>query len=143
MAYFIAAVLLLIFFAIEYNLFDAFYDFATETIFTGLLVSFLTMIPPSWLGDFYGLAILVPWFGSTLVLVLLLSLFDGGAKRRWVLGGVSLGVYYLAMFIANVTGCFNGDGSYLPLLIWPAVGFGLGYLAAFIVDKIMKPEFDV
>jgi hypothetical protein len=100
----------------------------------------------SWWGDFYGLAVLVPWFGSVLVLALLMFWLDGGARRRRLLGGLSVGVYYLSMFLAFIIEAligYWGDIAYSLLAIWPFAGFGVGYLAAFIVDKIMKPQFAV
>ena len=91
---------------------------------------------------------LVPWLSSTLFLVLALLIFgrEGGAKRRWLLGGLGVGVVYLAMFLWIVIAALI-DGRWRDtLLFWgifPLAGFGAGYLAAFIVNKIMKPEFYV
>jgi hypothetical protein len=104
-----------------------------------LMISTILLLSAFWV-------FLVPWLSSTLVLALLLRLFDGGAKRRWFWGGVSLGVYYMVIFLCIVIqDLINGHFEYALLVwaIWPLAGFGAGYLAAFIVDKIMKPEFDV
>lgn len=82
------------------------------------------------------LMFLVPWLCSTLFLVLALQIFGrgGGAKRRWLLGGLSVGVVHLAFYLWGNVSPFAA--------IWALGGFGAGYLAAFIVDRIMEPEFD-
>ncbi len=69
------------------------------------------------------------WLSSTLFLVLALLVFGrgGGAKRRWLLGGLGVGVGYLAIILW---------GGISPVMaIYLLAGFGAGYLAAFIVDK--------
>jgi hypothetical protein len=150
-AYFLAAFLFFVYFLAEVG-----WSRIDSDIVTGL-PSFLTLglSEFKWWGDFYGLAVLVPWLGSALVLALLLRLFRGGTWRRRLWAGVSLAVYYVAMLLVLL-----GDkvitwwGHMRPIdiwdvlygvtfLIWPAVGFILGGLAAFIVDKIMKPQFAV
>jgi len=104
-----------------------------------------------WWGGFYTIAGLVPWLGSTLVLTLLLYWFDGGVNRRRLLGGLSISVYYFAVWLTLVIeelvrygGGIQGDIGwlgYLMFLIWPAAGFILGYLSVVIVEKVLKPEF--
>jgi hypothetical protein len=141
-AYFLAAFLLFVYFLastgwsrIDSDIVTAFPSFLT-----------LTLSEFRWWGDFYGMAVLVPWLGSALVLALLIFWFNGGAKRTRLFGGLSVGVYYLAMFLALIIEAlisYWGDIAYPALAIWPAAGFILGYLAAFIVDKIMKPQFAV
>jgi hypothetical protein len=94
---------------------------------------------------------LVPWLGSALVLTLLLHWFNGEKKRRRLLGGLSIFVYYFAVWLSLIIeelirygGTIRGDTGwfgYLMFLIWPVAGFGLGYLAAIIVERVLKPEF--
>ena len=91
---------------------------------------------------------LVPWLCSTLCLVLALLIFGrkGGAKRRWLLGGLSVGVGYSVIFLWDVIESMSsGRWGRISTVgaIWLLAGFGAGYLAAFVVDKIMKPEFNV
>ena len=109
----------------------------------GVIVSALTLALSEfgWWGDFYYLAVLVPWLGSSLLLMLLIAWFKGGTKRKYLLGGISVGVYYLAMFLAFIfEGLIGGWGdiAYPLLIIWPLAGFGLGCLSAWIADKIVK-----
>ena len=103
-----------------------------------------------WLGDFYTIAVLVPWLSSTLVLVLLLHFFHGRAPRRRLFAGLSICIYYFANWLSLIIekivlyGGIRGDidyTGYLTLLIWPIAGFGLGYLSAIIVEKLIKTEF--
>jgi hypothetical protein len=111
----------------------------------------LTLSESRWWGDFYYLAILVPWFGSTLVLNLLLHWFNKEARRRRLLGGLSILTYYLAVWLYLVIeelvrygGHIRGDigyAGYLMFLAWPAGGFGAGYLAAVVVERTLKPHF--
>ena len=72
---------------------------------------------------------LLPWLSSTLCLVLALRIFGrkGGAKRRRLLGGLSVGVGYSVIFLW-------GDMSPVGA-IFALAGFGVGYLVASIVDK--------
>jgi hypothetical protein len=59
-----------------------------------------------------------------------------------------MGVYYIALILVFAIGklvsnwgyiaVHQGDIYYLLLLIWPLAGFGLGYLSAWIADKIVK-----
>ncbi|MDP3880245.1 MAG: hypothetical protein Q8Q07_08105 [Dehalococcoidales bacterium] len=108
------------------------------------LISALTLALSefSWWGDFYYLAILVPWLSSALMLILLVYLFKGAGPRR-VLGGLSIGAYYLAMFLVFIiNGLIGGweDITYPLLMLWPLAGFGLGYLATFILEKMVMPQ---
>lgn len=94
-----------------------------------------------WWGNFYYLAVLVPWLGSTLLLALLLFWLDGGEGRRRLFGGLSIFAYYLAMWLAFVFHMIifgRGDVAYPLLLIWPVAGFLLGYLSAIITDKMIE-----
>jgi hypothetical protein len=95
----------------------------------------------SWWGHFYYLAVLVPWLGSSLLIVVLLAWSRGRMKPRFLPGGISAGAYYLAMFLAFIfAGLFHGWGdiAYPLLLIWPLAGFAIGCLSAWIADKIIK-----
>ena len=112
--------------------------------------------PGEMYGDFYYLAILVPWLVSVLVLVLLLNVSKGGAKRRRLFGGLSILAYYsvivLAFWIQQVVYYWEYIDwsdvikiwniiSRVMFLAWPLGGFGLGYLAATLVEWIGKPQF--
>jgi hypothetical protein len=114
------------------------------------VVSSLTLVLSEFQGwgDFWYLAVLVPWLGSSLLLALLVKRNAGGSRLRRLWGGVSVSVYYVIMMLVFATGRlltswneldFNpGDVIYLILLLWPLGGFGLGYLSAVITDKIVK-----
>lgn len=146
-AYLIAAVLLFIF-SIEQTGWNRIDNDIVTFLPSGLTLALSEL---KWWGDFYYLAILVPWLGSTLVLVLLLHWFNGEAKRRRLLGGSSICVYYFAGWLSLIIeelvrygGHIRGDigwFGYLTFLIWPFIGFGLGYLATTIVERILKPHF--
>ena len=104
-----------------------------------------------WWVEVYYLAFIIPWLGSTLVLALLLYWFNGGTRRRRLFGGLSIFIYYFAIWLSLIIeelirygGGIRGDTgllSYIMFLIWPVVGFGLGYLSAIIVERVLKPEF--
>jgi hypothetical protein len=99
-------------------------------------------------GSLWYLAVLVPWLGSTLLLALLVKRFGAEARRRYLFGGASVGIYYVIMLLVFVFGKLitswyqidinPGDIIYVLLLIWPLGGFGLGYLAAMITDRIIR-----
>jgi hypothetical protein len=99
-------------------------------------------------GDFWYLAVLVPWLGSSLVLALLMHWLGREAKRRRLFGGASIAAYYVVMLLVFAIGKLvtswghidvnPGDVAYLLFLIWPIAGFGLGYAAATIADKIIE-----
>jgi hypothetical protein len=105
---------------------------------------------PFW-GSFSGLAILVPWLGSTLLLMVFINLFADTLKKRRVFAGTSIGIYYLVMMLVFIGGKIitnwgridvnPGDIAYALFLIWPLGGFGAGYLSALITDKILKKQF--
>ncbi len=95
-------------------------------------------------GDFNYLASLVPWLGSSLVLTLLMRWFNSESKRRRLLGGLSIFAYYFVMFLVFIImGLIVGWGdiAYSLLILWPLVGFGLGYLAVVIAEKVLKYKF--
>jgi len=87
----------------------------------------------SWWGDFYYLAPLVPWLASSCVLALLIYRFNGGARRRALFSGFSIFVYYFAMWLA-----YRGDAGHFVIFLWPLFGFGFGYAAATIVERIRR-----
>ena len=114
-------------------------DHDTGTVMVSALT--LALSEFGWWGNFYYLAVLVPWLGSSLLLILLLAWSRGRAKPAFLLGGLSVGVYYLAMFLAFIfAGLIGGWGdiAYPLLIIWPVVSFGLGYLSSLITGKIIK-----
>jgi Na+/H+ antiporter NhaC len=143
-AYFIAAVLLFIFGFSQTGWSRIDSDTGTFLL-SGLTLALSEF--QGW-GDFWYLAVLVPWVGSSLVLALLMYRFNGGTKRRRLFGGASIAVYYVIMLLVFAIGRLAaswgqidinpGDVAYLLLLIWPVVGFILGYLSAIIADRIVK-----
>jgi len=147
LAYVIAAVLLFIF-SVEQTGWSRIDNDTVTILLSGLT---LALSESKWWGNLYYLAILVPWLGSTLVLVLLLRWFNREVRRRRLFGGFSIGVYYLAVWLSLVIeelvrygGHIRGDigyVGYLMFFIWPVAGFGLGYLAAILVERILKPQF--
>jgi uncharacterized membrane protein len=102
---------------------------------------------PFW-GSFSYLAVLVPWLGSSLVLIVLISRWGDTSKKRRLFAGTGIGVYYLIMMLVFIGGKIitswghidvnPGDFAYALFLIWPLGGFGVGYLSALITDKILK-----
>jgi len=149
LAYLIAAVLLFIFSVAQTGWSRIDNDIVTF-LPSGLTLGLFEF---KWWGGFYYLAILVPWLGSTVLLVLLLHWFKGEAKRRRLLGGLSIGVYYFAMIMVYfidkmatwwghiIPPDFLDILFYLMFFICPVCGFGVGYLAGFIVERILKPQF--
>ena len=130
----LAAILFIIIFAI--NGIDC--KYIIKDLLTGLT---LALSEFTWWGDFYYLAFLVPWISSSLVLILLIYGFDGGVRRRQLLGGLSFFTYYLAMFLAFIIhGLIRGwgDVGYQLFPLWLVGSFGLGYLATTIVERILK-----
>jgi hypothetical protein len=146
LAYLMATLLLIIYHAVL-GRFEPFMDSLTWT----------WMLPhvSRWWSDFYYLRFFAPWLFSSLVLVLLLYLFKGETRRRRLLSGFSVAAYYVVMLLVYIVDNlvtwwghiippdFLDILYYLEFLVWPAVGFGLGYLAAFIVERIWKPKFAV
>jgi len=78
---------------------------------------------------------LVPWLASSCVLALLINRFNGGANRRALLSGFSVFIYYFAMWLA-----YRGDAFLLLIFLWPLCGFGIGYAAATMVERILKSQ---
>jgi hypothetical protein len=99
-------------------------------------------------GDFWYLAALVPWLGSSLVLALVLKRFARTAARRAMWAGLSVALYYVVVLLVFAIGkviafwgnieVHPGDFAYVLLLIWPIGGFVVGYFSAMITDKIIK-----
>ena len=104
-----------------------------------LLTLMLSEFP--WWGDFYYLAFLVPWLASSCVLTLLIYRFNGGARRRVLFSGFSIFVYYFAMWLVIlIYGLIYGWGdiAYELIWLWPLFGFGFGYAAAIIVERVPR-----
>jgi hypothetical protein len=138
-AYAIAALLLFIFFAAQTGWGRSVNDIGLSLV-SGLTLSLSEF---GWWGDYYYLAFLVPWLGSTLVMALLLLWLKDRAVRRYLAGGLSVFIYYIAMFLAfTIHGLARGwgDVGYAFLPVWAVVGFGVGYASAAIVEKILKPQ---
>ena len=139
--YAIAAAILAVFFAATG--FSGGY-FGRELV-TGLT---LMLSEFQWWGEVYYLAVIIPWLGSTLVMAVLLTAFTSDAGRRRLFGGTSICVYYVAMILVFAIGrtvsswgnieVNPGDIGYLLLLIWPIIGFGLGYLTSTAAESIVK-----
>jgi hypothetical protein len=101
-----------------------------------------------WWGDFWYLAALVPWLGSSLVLGLVIKRFARTAGRRALWGSLSVAIYYIVVLLVFgigklITNWGNievhpGDFAYVLLVIWPIGGYVVGYLAAVITEKIVK-----
>ena len=150
LAYILAAVLLFIYMMIhsggkiDEEVITFFFDLYT-------LTPFLPHVS-RWWTDFYYLRFLVPWLFSSLVLVLLLSVLNGEARRKWLLGGLSVCFYYFVMimiyFVDKLVAWWGHIQPidifdilyYLMFFIWPLCGFGLGYLAATILERVWKPR---
>lgn len=102
----------------------------------------------TWWGDFWYLAALVPWLGSSLVLGLVLKRFARTAGRRALWGGLSMALYYIVVLLVFALGklitnwgnieVHPGDFAYVLLLIWPIGGYVVGSIAAMITEKIVK-----
>jgi hypothetical protein len=102
----------------------------------------------TWWGEFWYLAALVPWLGSSLVLGLALKRFARTAGRRALWGGLSVAIYYIVVLVVFglgklITNWGNievhpGDFAYALLVIWPIGGYVVGYLVAMITEKIVK-----
>ncbi|MFH1647152.1 MAG: hypothetical protein ABID71_05675 [Chloroflexota bacterium] len=146
LAYLAAAVLLTVFY-LEQTGWSRIDNETGTFLISGLTLGLSEL---KWWGHFYPLAVLVPWLGSTLVLALLVRYLDGSVPRRRIFGGVSISVYYLANWLSLIIeelvkygGTIQSDmgySGYLTLFIWPAAGFGLGYLAAMIAGKIVPGQ---
>jgi len=109
-----------------------------------LLTLMLSEFP--WWGDFYYLAFLVPWLASSCVLALLIYRFNGGARRRALFSGFSIFVYYFAMWLVIlIYGLIYGWGdiAYDLIWLWPLFGFGFGYAAATIVERVRRKLWEV
>jgi hypothetical protein len=101
-----------------------------------------------WGGVWY-LAVLVPWLFSALVLALALKYFVRTAGRRATWGGLSVAIYYAIVLLVFAIGKLvafwgnidirAGDFVYAVLIVWPIGGFIVGYFAAAIADRILKP----
>jgi len=134
LAYVFAAILFVILFAIE----GVNEEYVTKDIATGLT---LALAEFSWWGEFYYLTVLIPWLFSSLVLMLLIYGFNGSVKRRRLFGGLSVFTYYFVMVMTFVIeGLVHdwGDVGYQFFPLWLIGGFGLGYLAAIITERIFK-----
>jgi len=134
-AYFLALLLAFVLFS---TLFRGSYESIVDT--RGML-GFLTLglSDFSWWNNFYYLALLVPWISSFLVLTMLLYRFGGGSGKRLIFSGLSIFVYYSAMWLVfMVYGIFFGwgDMAYDLIWLWPICGFLVGVAASAIVEKV-------
>ena len=120
-----------------------------DTEAAGFVLNMLTLgfaDYPGW-GDLWYLSALLPWLGSSLVLALFLT-WQGKNRWRWFWTGLSVASYYFVRLLVFAIGkliafwgnidIHPGDFAYVLLLIWPAGGFILGYIAATIADRIIK-----
>ena len=139
LAYFLAAILPAVFFATWGR------GLSEPIINARGMLSALTLMLSDfpWWGDFYYLAFLIPWLASSCVLTLLIYRFNGGARRRALFTGFSIFVYYFAMWLVFIIHSLIygwGDIAYDLIWLWPLFGFGFGYAAATIVERISKPQ---
>ena len=103
------------------------------------MLELLTLMLSEFVGDFYYLAFLVPWLASSCVLTLSIYRFNGGARRRVLFSGFSIFVYYFAMWLVFIIhGLIYGWGdiAYDLIWLWPLFGFGFGYAAATIAERV-------
>lgn len=137
LAYFLAAIPLVVFFA-------TWGRSSSETIIAvkGVLIALTLMLSEyPWWGDFYYLAFLVPWLASSCVLILLIYGCNGGARRRALFTGCSMFIYYFAMWLVFlIHGLIYGWGdiAYDLIWLWPLWGFGFGYTAATIAERVHR-----
>ncbi|MFC2005243.1 hypothetical protein ACFLUY_03355 [Chloroflexota bacterium] len=78
------------------------------------------------------------------MLTLLVYRFNGGARRRSLFTGFGIFIYYFAMclvFLIHGVIYGWGDIAYGLIWLWPLCGFGFGYVAASIVERVLKPQF--
>ena len=139
LAYILIAIPILILFT---TLFRGSYE---PLINTRGMLSFLSFMLSdfSWWGNLYHLAFLVPWLASCCVLALLIYRSNGGVRRRTLFSGLSIFIYYFAMWLVFIIhGLIYGwgDVAYQLIWLWPAVGFGFGCAAAAIVEKTLKRQ---
>jgi hypothetical protein len=135
--YSIAAVLLFLF-GVSQTGFRRIDSDAGQFIVDGLT---LALSEFQWWGDYWYLAVLVPWLGSLLILTLMMAWSNSVRGHRRLLAGISISAYYLVLFLVFIiNGLISGWGdiAYPMLVLWPIIGFGLGYLSAIISDKIVK-----
>ena len=93
--------------------------------------------------NFYYLAPIVPWIASSCVLALSIYRFDGGSGRRLIFSGLSIFIYYFAMWLAfMIHGLIFqwGDVAYDIIWLWPVFGFCTGIAASAIVEKVFGPQ---
>ena len=137
LAYLLGAVLIVIIFA---NVYKGTYGLVFNGV--AILHTFTLMLSEfSWWGDFYYLAFLVPLLSSCCVLMLLVYGYGRIARRRALLTGFSIFIYYFAMcLVFLIYGLIYGWGdiAYNLIWLWPICGFSIGYAAATIVEKVSK-----
>lgn len=139
LAYLLASVPVFVLFA---ALFRGLYEPLVDT--RGMLY-FLTLglSDFSWWDNFYYLALIVPWIASSLALTLLVYRCDGGLGRRLLFSGLSIFVYYFAMWLTfMIHGLIFGwgDVAYYLIWLWPIFGFCVGIAASAIVEKAFRPQ---
>jgi len=67
--------------------------------------------------------------------------FNGGARGRVLFSGFSIFVYYFAMWLFFLIHSLIygwGDIAYDLIWLWPLFGFGFGWAAATIVERIRR-----
>jgi hypothetical protein len=98
-----------------------------------------------WWGNAYYLAFLIPWLASCGILAVLLHNFNGEVKKRKIFAGLSIFIYYFAMFLVFIIhGLIYGWGdiAYELIWLWSLGGFGVGVAAARLVERLFKPQFN-
>ena len=131
---------------LAFVLFSTLFHGAYESIIDNRgMLGFLTLglSDFSWWGNCYYLALPVPWITSSLVLIVLLYGIGGRSTRRLIFSGLSIFVYYAAMWLVfMVYGIFFGwgDMAYDLIWLWPICGFFVGVAVSAIVEKVFRPE---
>ncbi|MDD5703353.1 MAG: hypothetical protein PHU23_15060 [Dehalococcoidales bacterium] len=92
----------------------------------------------TWWGNLWYLAVMVPWLGSLLLMVLLSSRFNNKAKQSRLFSGLAVFAYYFVMWLILIGQAIlqgGGDANYFALVLWLVAGFALGYISAMIGEK--------
>ena len=114
-------------------------EYAGTTIVAGITLGLSEF---GWWGDFYYLAVIVPWAGSTLVTALLMLRLNSRTGSRYLAGALGVFIYYIAMFLVYIGGGLAhgwGDIGYAFLPAWAVLGAVVGYIAAAVAEAALKP----
>jgi hypothetical protein len=135
-AYLLVAVILILFFIAQTGWGRLDHDILLSLI-SGLTLGLSEL---TWWGKMWCLAVIVPWLGSFLLLVLLSSRFNNKAKQVRLFSGLAVFAYYFVIWLIRVGQTLaqsGGDANYVPLSLWLIGGFALGYASAIISEKFL------